>query len=366
MTDIAAMLDAYKATSDAQFSDLRARLVPAAATPPASTGTPTTSPSTAAIRGVLFEVDSITFGAGLQDGQQYPKLIAASAGIPIYNDAYVGDTLAHALAQYDQQDAPKFNASTINTISILGGINDILSNGSTDTALRTVVTQYVAKAKATGFVVVLCTLTPVGTGFAASVNATQQGYVTAYNAWLRANYRTIGADYLVDFAAIPEAQDPASTTYYQDQLHPKAPLAALMAAKWQSTLAAALPAPASGSTGGGTGSTGGTGSGTTPAVDAFTVQVGAGTSATKATLSGSVGSQWYNVAFHKTSGDYGHVTPEITLSGAASYSAQVDVSTLPDGPFPIDVTVWSGPATQIRRTIQVVVNVSAGKPVAPF
>ncbi|CAM3180171.1 SGNH/GDSL hydrolase family protein [Methylobacterium mesophilicum] len=350
MAEIAAILDTYKVAIDAQFSDRRVRLVPAAATTPTSTGATTTSPSTAAIRGVLFEVDSITFGAGLQDGQQYPKLIGASAGIPVMNDAYVGDTLANAFAKYDQQDAPKFNGSSLNTISILGGINDILSNGSTDVVLRDVITQFVAKAKATGFVVVLCTLTPVGTKFAASVTAAQQGYVTAYNAWLRANYLSIGADYLVDFAAIPEAQDPASTTYYQDQLHPMAPLAALMAAKWRSTLAAALPAQSITAA---------------PADDAFSVQAKAGSTAGQVTLFGSVGSQWYNVGFHNTT-DGRHVSPEIVLNGASTFSANIDVSALPNGPFPIDVSVWSGPTAQIRKTTRVTINVSNGAAISPF
>jgi lysophospholipase L1-like esterase len=115
-----------------------------------------------------------------------------------------GDTMTQITAQYATQVLPFYNPSlNVNYLTLQGGSNDI-ANGRTTTALKTDVTSYVARAKADGFLVGVCTVFHrVGNDVAK---------VSDYNNWLRAG--NSGADFIIDLAAHPFLSDATNPTYF--------------------------------------------------------------------------------------------------------------------------------------------------------
>ena len=121
-----------------------------------------------------------------------------------------GDTMTQIAAQYETQVLPFYNGSlNVNYLTLQGGSNDI-ANGRTTEVLKTDVESYVARAKADGFLVGVCTVFHrVGNDV---------GKVSDYNNWLRAG--NSGADFIIDLAAHPSLSDAADPTYFQgDGVH---------------------------------------------------------------------------------------------------------------------------------------------------
>jgi lysophospholipase L1-like esterase len=115
-----------------------------------------------------------------------------------------GDTMTQMTAQYAAQVLPFYNpALNVNYLTLQGGSNDI-ANGRTTAALKNDVAAYVARAKADGFVVGVCTVFHrVGNDV---------GKVSDYNNWLRAG--SSGADFIIDLAAHPFLSNATNPTYF--------------------------------------------------------------------------------------------------------------------------------------------------------
>jgi lysophospholipase L1-like esterase len=144
--------------------------------------------------------------------KQTVSLILDSSNLwTVRNVGNSGDTMIQMTAQYATQVLPFYNPSrSVNYLTLQGGSNDV-ANGRTAAALKIDVAAYVAKAKADGFVVGVCTIFHrVGNDVAK---------VSDYNNWLRAG--NSGANFIIDLAAHPFLSDAADSTYFQgDGIHP--------------------------------------------------------------------------------------------------------------------------------------------------
>jgi lysophospholipase L1-like esterase len=174
---------------------------------------------------LITEGTSTTAGYGVSD--EYPRQLALLFGGNYYkqtvsiildsnnlwavrNVGNNGDTMTQITDQYASQVLPFYNQSrNINYLTLQGGSNDI-AFGRTVADLKMDVAAYVAKAKADGFVVGVCTIFHrVGNDV---------GKVSDYNTWLRAGNSS--ADFIIDLAAHPFLSDATNTTYFQgDGIH---------------------------------------------------------------------------------------------------------------------------------------------------
>lgn len=174
---------------------------------------------------LITEGSSTTEGHGVTN--EYPKQLAVLFGGNYYrqtvnlvfdsshlwtirNVGNGGDTMIQMTAQYAAQVLPFYNPMlNVNYLTLQGGSNDI-ANGRTTAALKNDVAAYVARAKADGFVVGVCTVFHrVGNDV---------GKVNDYNNWLRAG--NSGADFIIDLAAHPALTNAANLTYFQgDGIH---------------------------------------------------------------------------------------------------------------------------------------------------
>jgi hypothetical protein len=175
---------------------------------------------------LIAEGSSSTEGFGVTN--EYPRQLAILFGANYYrqsvnlifdsinpwtirNVGNGGDTMTQMTAQYAAQVLPFYNPTLdVNYLTLQGGSNDI-ANGRTTAALKHDVAAYVARAKADGFVVGVCTVFHrVGNDV---------GKVNDYNNWLRAG--SSGADFIIDLAAHPNLSNAANPMYFQgDGIHP--------------------------------------------------------------------------------------------------------------------------------------------------
>lgn len=88
-----------------------------------------------------------------------PQYLVGGSGWTITNKAVAGQTCATILSNYSANIAPLFNAKDFkNVVSLECGIND-LEAGSTPAQIYTSMSSYIAAAHATGFKVILWTVT---------------------------------------------------------------------------------------------------------------------------------------------------------------------------------------------------------------
>lgn len=172
-----------------------------------------------ATKSLITEGSSTTDGYGVTN--EYPKQLAVLLGGNYYkqtnnlilnsNNSWSvrnvgdgGDTMVQMTAQYNTQVLPFYNPSlNVNYLTLQAGSNDV-ANGRTTEALKNDVAVYVAKAKADGFIVGVCTIFHrVGNDVAK---------VSDYNNWLRAG--NSGANFIVDLAAHPSLSDATNRTYF--------------------------------------------------------------------------------------------------------------------------------------------------------
>jgi lysophospholipase L1-like esterase len=187
-----------------------------------------------AAKGLVAIGDSNTAGLGATG---YPAIWANLTGLPATNLGVSGRTLATMDANFVSENvAATYNAASTNTAIITGGTNDI-RGGASDTSLRSILTSLVAKCKAAGFVTYVGVLLPEQES---GVTSQQLTYIANWQAWQRANWASLGADGLVDFGGLPQA-DPTNRIYFQaDQLHATTKLQYLMADRARSSLGVTL------------------------------------------------------------------------------------------------------------------------------
>lgn len=169
---------------------------------------------------VVFDGDSITQGFQASLHQGYPRKLIPLLKHPatVYNLAYYGQTLANRVSLYPNEIAPLFNpAAKNNILSIWAATNDFYISGSLAPAVYASYQQYVALAQATGFKVIVATVTPRSGGTNAQV--------APFNALVQAGWNLpqsaggLGADAFVDIASDP-TMGVFSSTYYADTTHP--------------------------------------------------------------------------------------------------------------------------------------------------
>lgn len=174
-------------------------------------------PLLATPKGAFFDGDSITFG--LNTITPFPSQFATNTGQTIFDGGVSSTTLPQMISRYPTATAPHFNAATMDTLCLLGGINDLLNSGLTNTDVQSSWQTYAGLGRATGYKVIIGTLLPTNI---ATWNTTKEGYRVAANAWLLANWSSF-CDGVIDYASIPAMQNTANTYIYNtDQLHPVA------------------------------------------------------------------------------------------------------------------------------------------------
>lgn len=163
---------------------------------------------------IVFDGDSRTEGYGATKNRPWVKRLVSGLSQPAYitNMGVAGQTLATMAANVALRVAGQYDASREKNIVVLAGagINDITA-GRTDTQVQADFITYMNGLNANQLVV--CATIPKHNDH----NATQDGYRTAFNSWLSANWATY-ADRFIDLAAAPEfATYPSS--YWYDGVH---------------------------------------------------------------------------------------------------------------------------------------------------
>jgi lysophospholipase L1-like esterase len=189
-----------------------------------------------ATKQVLFPGDSITFGTGSTDAQatylhNNPRQTEAllSERVNVANLGVFGQTMA-TIYTNRIQGTSKYDAALAKNIQvILAGTNDInaLASGSIVGGATTVwgtgtsgMLGYIQAQKATGWTMVVGTLTPRTWGGTTTDQSQKETERLAYNQLIRDNAAAEGYT-VADYANIAEFS-PISTTYFPDNLHPNA------------------------------------------------------------------------------------------------------------------------------------------------
>lgn len=169
-------------------------------------------------KGFVFDGDSITEQPGGPTNSKWVDQFVTNTGATASNVALSGRALETiATTTYAQNAAPLFDATTRDTYVVWAGTNDFGNNSRTSAQVRGYMQVLAPKVKATGFRLFAGTVAKRGDS---NWDATKEGHRTNYNAWLRANWRSIGIDGLIDFEAIAALQDPTNTYFFNgDRLH---------------------------------------------------------------------------------------------------------------------------------------------------
>lgn len=181
-----------------------------------------------------FEGDSITAGSGLGAGESYPLQTQAALGLtPVYWEYSNVSTSGHTLVQMTadaaaQVDASYSVANDHNVLVIFGGTNDIATAGDDGATAYATLESYCLARKAVGWTVVVVSMLPRTAGITGSPPGGFAVNRTAFNNSLLANWPTF-ADALADAGNDATLADPTDTTYYQDQIHPTAAGATIIA-----------------------------------------------------------------------------------------------------------------------------------------
>lgn len=191
---------------------------------------PTPATHTPTQTAIIFDGDSITVGVGSSPVTSYPYLASLNF-FPGYGPAYAnvaiaGETIDGMVTNLPTNVYPRISAAhtagQLALVSVFGGTNDIAISGHTAAQVETSITTYANDVTTTGGadVVVFWTLLPRNVAGFETTRLT-------YNAWLRANFASIGpvgpAYYLIDIGGDPTLGPLASCTNSQlsaDGTHP--------------------------------------------------------------------------------------------------------------------------------------------------
>ena len=142
-------------------------------------------------------------------------MFARFAGRPYQVPAVGGTTYAERSGWAAERTDPHVDMAPCAVLISHGGESELLQ-GYSARALADTIQGYIAARRAAGFDVIVVPTIPPSTALTAQQDAERR----TFNEGLRRGYfRTIGADVLVDVAAIPELQDPADRRYFQDGVH---------------------------------------------------------------------------------------------------------------------------------------------------
>lgn len=201
------------------------------------------SPGLGWLAGVIaFDGDSLVSGQGVNPWQRWTDVATASLlaqGLTLadaFNKGIPAQTVATMIVTAPTNIDPLlrtaqgvlvprlFPAGFGNICSADGGINDIVLGGVNAATMIARLKTYWNARQAAGWRCVPTTITPDGAA------PGSQATIDAVNVDMRANLSQYGgAVALSDFAAVPQAQNPADATFYQpDQLHYTAALDAIL------------------------------------------------------------------------------------------------------------------------------------------
>jgi lysophospholipase L1-like esterase len=181
---------------------------------------------TAAEKRICFDGDSLTFGYQVALDSLYPVKLLQTLGVP-----WKGRNFAKSGFRVDQLssdaasrvDTYYSSGLSKNILVFLGGINDILQNGTTGNSAATIhglINTYCTNRRAAGWKVAVCTI-PSGRNYS-TAPGNFETYRTTINSSIVSNWSSY-ADVLVDLAAdsrIGSADSGNDTNYFQaDKLH---------------------------------------------------------------------------------------------------------------------------------------------------
>lgn len=177
---------------------------------------------------LVFEGDSITSGLGLTGWQPYPMQVAqryTDRMVSITNVATSGNTLATIATQAAVEVDPCYDARKGNNITIIfAGTND-LALGSTGASVYAALVSYGQARKAVGEKVVAVTCLPRTN---AGIDAGFETQRLIYNASIRSGWTSF-SDAMADLNTDSRLQNSNDGTYFQDQIHPNAVGAGILA-----------------------------------------------------------------------------------------------------------------------------------------
>lgn len=168
--------------------------------------------------------NSITHGAGLGAGQDYPSILVAAlgSGWQVFNSGHDGETTQQLLDNFTDYAGIRLVSGSVPNILVVNEVgNDIVLGADEATALSNM-QALIAHARSHGWTVCFATTTP-----RTSFNSEQQTAASNINQFFRDNPSE--HDGLIDWAADPRLADPDDATYYQDGVHPTAAGAAVIA-----------------------------------------------------------------------------------------------------------------------------------------
>jgi lysophospholipase L1-like esterase len=170
--------------------------------------------------------NSITAGAGLSGGQDYPSQLRTSLGSTwqVFNSGHSGETTPQLSANFASYVQSHYTAVATRNILVVNEVgNDLIGGASEATALANM-RALIAQGRAAGWRVYFATTTP---RTVPNFTAGQQTAASNINAFFRNNASE--RDGLIDWAANANLSDPANLTYYQDGVHPTAAGAVILA-----------------------------------------------------------------------------------------------------------------------------------------
>lgn len=174
---------------------------------------------------VIVDGDSISVGSGASTNYSNVAYPWFSTGSTTKNNIAVsGQTfatiLSNAPSNVDPLITTAHGAGQLAVVSCFAGTNDIGENGTDGPDLLTIATNYFQGRKTAGADICIgwTVLPRAGPNLFGDIAVR----LNAYNALLRANYASIGIDYLLDVAACPSlaTNNADGTTYNTDGLHP--------------------------------------------------------------------------------------------------------------------------------------------------
>lgn len=166
-------------------------------------------------KGFVAKGDSLTLGSGTTGGsREYPPALARIVGIALAaNYGVSGQVVATANTNYPSEGGSAYNALTADTYLFFMGTNDSGAGTAAATTISRIQT-HINLALATGYRVAIGTIPKRGD------NAPAQALNDTINAYIRANWASMGATWFFDLDLWPTLQTPSSTTYYNaDTLH---------------------------------------------------------------------------------------------------------------------------------------------------
>ena len=176
---------------------------------------------------IVYDGDSITYGSGARDYEDYPSqlmdLLGAHFRYDWFNEAVPGETTEDIISGGAAVDLLYDSNAPSNIVCVMGGTNN--GNGadtcyiSADSIYANLVTYCTAR-QSQGFKVIILTLLPCGRDN--WINYGWEAKRDSVNTELRSNYATF-ADALCDVGASPligDSLDAYNTTYFDsDRVH---------------------------------------------------------------------------------------------------------------------------------------------------